>query len=558
MLIFSTFLGLSYLLSCNYDPQWDQREESKFRETNVNDNELGLKNTESSSNTASIASQMQTGRDILRQNLLMIQQAGKLIFGQQSFTFMSEDDSGTKNILWQNVPLLQSGSKKLVGDDPGILGVAVHYFSLISHQTAKSQAAKAVKSHLANGGVVAFEWHMRGCFSDDDSEKGMYTNVDQYGSKGAKRENNKCICAIANDWKVKNGQSGVGWLNERVDKFANAVKALGPQYSSRPMIFRPFHEHTGNWFWWHEPFWDCRNFAEAKNTKNLVTGVEAFKKVFRHTVNRIQSNPHGLNNFLIAYSPDKLYVDSWDYRYYPPAGRSNKSKSVAQLKAKYLQALPAEIVDIYGFDIYDPIEMHGEQLAARSVQAVSELAARDGKIAALTETGSYKIDGGKKGWYTNDLLNKTIGSSKIAFAMTWENRSVSYVPVAGRTDRSDFINFYNNDRSLFLKDISGILERPLTFGGDSSGSGTCVDPDGDGWGWDGEKSCQVKQCIDPDGDGWGWDGEKSCQLDSKPSPCVDPDGDGWGWDGEKSCQVNQCIDPDGDGWGWDGEKSCRV
>jgi len=46
--------------------------------------------------------------------------------------------------------------------------------------------------------------------------------------------------------------------------------------------------------------------------------------------------------------------------------------------------------------------------------------------------------------------------------------------------------------------------------------------------------------------------------------CYDWDGDGWGWDGEKGCQVEaveevlECYDWDGDGWGWDGEKGCRV
>ncbi len=47
---------------------------------------------------------------------------------------------------------------------------------------------------------------------------------------------------------------------------------------------------------------------------------------------------------------------------------------------------------------------------------------------------------------------------------------------------------------------------------------TCIDNDGDGWGWDGSKSCLIspltndKDCVDPDGDGWGWNGHASCRL----------------------------------------------
>ena len=81
------------------------------------------------------------------------------------------------------------------------------------------------------------------------------------------------------------------------------------------------------------------------------------------------------------------------------------------------------------------------------------------------------------------------------------------------------------------------------------GSRVCIDPDGDGYGWDGFNTCVVfssqnnsgyaDNCIDTDGDGWGWNGTASCRISSESHPssatCNDPDGDGWGWDGTKSC-----------------------
>jgi hypothetical protein len=48
----------------------------------------------------------------------------------------------------------------------------------------------------------------------------------------------------------------------------------------------------------------------------------------------------------------------------------------------------------------------------------------------------------------------------------------------------------------------------------------------------------TEKAIDPDGDGWGWENEKSCRV---PTPCQsaasDPDGDGWGWEKQRSCKV---------------------
>jgi len=70
--------------------------------------------------------------------------------------------------------------------------------------------------------------------------------------------------------------------------------------------------------------------------------------------------------------------------------------------------------------------------------------------------------------------------------------------------------------------------------------------------------------------GWGWDpvARMSCapqetdsltEVSNETTDCVDSDGDGWGWDGIKSCLVDEpCLDTDGDGWGWDGVKSCRA
>ena len=124
----------------------------------------------------------------------------------------------------------------------------------------------------------------------------------------------------------------------------------------------------------------------------------------------------------------------------------------------------------------------------------------------------------------------------------------------------------------------------------SLASAECVDSDGDGYGWDGKKTCIVnavsnsQKCIDPDGDGWGWANNKSCKVSESQtnstklnseapnnfnasfrnsSKCVDTDGDGYGWDGQKSCRISRpsqgkCIDSDGDGYGWDGKQSCRV
>ena len=80
------------------------------------------------------------------------------------------------------------------------------------------------------------------------------------------------------------------------------------------------------------------------------------------------------------------------------------------------------------------------------------------------------------------------------------------------------------------------------------------------------------QSSDPDGDGYGFENNTTCEVTANSSPvggassneCIDDNADGWGWNGTSSCQVpivpTDCVDTDpvGDGWGWDGSTSCRV
>lgn len=65
---------------------------------------------------------------------------------------------------------------------------------------------------------------------------------------------------------------------------------------------------------------------------------------------------------------------------------------------------------------------------------------------------------------------------------------------------------------------------------------------------DSRQNNQTITCIDSDGDGWGWTGTESCKTGTTSNPiqptnqrmqsaCIDSDGDGWGWDGVASCKV---------------------
>ena len=77
-------------------------------------------------------------------------------------------------------------------------------------------------------------------------------------------------------------------------------------------------------------------------------------------------------------------------------------------------------------------------------------------------------------------------------------------------------------------------------------NGAASDPDGDGWGWENNKSCRVvsgsggnypncgPNAIDPDNDGWGWENNQSCRMVSSGGSGSGGGGSGSGGDGRST------------------------
>ncbi len=103
------------------------------------------------------------------------------------------------------------------------------------------------------------------------------------------------------------------------------------------------------------------------------------------------------------------------------------------------------------------------------------------------------------------------------------------------------------------------------------------DSDGDGFGWENNASCAVApettgQCENRGDYPWGWNPItlRSCRLDTDDdrAACIDtpPNNDGWGWDGNESCQIpiemniSRCEESGSGVWGWNPttNTSCRL
>ncbi len=124
---------------------------------------------------------------------------------------------------------------------------------------------RRAKAWAAKGGVVTICWH---CGDD---------------FKGSHRES----LAAEPNWSklLTPGTSEYNALIAGMDKGAAALKEL--QEADVPVIWRPFHEFDGAWFWWGKG------------------GAENFKKLWRFMYDRY-TNEWGLNNLIwtLGYSGD--------------------------------------------------------------------------------------------------------------------------------------------------------------------------------------------------------------------------------------------------------------
>lgn len=289
---------------------------------------------------------------------------------------------------------VQSDVKLLTGSLPAVFGFDIAgienddslNIDNIPFTTMRELMIHAYKS----GGIVTVSWHADNPVSGGDS----------WDVKPA-------VSSLLRDSSTK---AKVELWHSRVATFLKTVKYKGKPI---PIVFRPWHEMNGHWFWWGDP-----------NASN-----EDYKELWKETVRQLRDK-HGLNNLLYAYSPNTL--DS---------------------KIDYLKYYPGdEYVDILGIDVYDFDNRDGYVESVKAnLEIVREVAQEKDKLYAFTETGLERI--GKENWFNN--LYSGIEDTGITWILFWRNatRKHHYVPFKGHSAEADFKKFSEQPKTLLLKDL---------------------------------------------------------------------------------------------------------
>lgn len=192
-----------------------------------------------------------------------------------------------------------------------------------------------------------------------------------------------------------------------------------------PLIFRPFHEHTGSWFWWGKD-----------HTSNAD-----YIALWRFTVDYLRKQ-RGFTQLLFAFSPgggDLRTVQDYLFRYPGDA-----------------------YVDVMGVDHYYDTNVPGLLQAVSTTVAAAEA---HGKIAALTEFGIQ--DGLSEltpaNWFRKNFFEPLVtheSAWRIAYALAWRNAGVDhcFVPYPGHPTAADFRNVCDDPRLVLQRDLPLALD----------------------------------------------------------------------------------------------------
>lgn len=322
---------------------------------------------------------------------------------------------------WFNEPG-RSDVKEVAGSYPAVYGWELADIELGHEENIDGVNFDLMRGYIQQGyqrgGVITVSWHMNNPVSG-----------------GNAWDTTRAVPAVLP------GGSHHDVFLQGLDRFAAFIQSLevgeGADRHLVPVIFRPWHEQSGHWFWWGAPHTDSLDY----------------QRLYRFTVEYLR-DVKGVHNLLYAYSPNSLSE-------YP--------------REQYWSWYPGDAyVDILGVDDY--YTMHdgygniGDGIAAFSQQLrwLVEQAEARGKIPALTETGLDRLE--ISDWFTSKLLASIKAdsvASRIAYLLVWRNTNFAresrdhfFAPYPGHASAEDFVRFTQDPLILLEDELPDLYTMP--------------------------------------------------------------------------------------------------
>lgn len=352
--------------------------------------------------------------------------ADQVLFGHQNDTHkcVGKNEgvySDTKDITGSISGIVGIDSLALTGTELGITDTV----------EAVAKSVEICKAAAAEGAIITLSTHMPNMSNakitatPDGAYRYDFSGCDFSESKDL---SNNCAQEVLPGGKY----------NAQFTAFMDIIAdyALALQEEDIPVLFRPYHENSGGWFWWGA----------------ATTDVETYNALFRYTEDYLAEK--GVHNFIYVYSPNGPLTSEEEYAKRYPGD---------------------DYVDIVGFDYYNDYNEYPAQYddsfmesLRTTCQVVKGFGEKHGKVAVVAETGVrvMKADGSDnegilvkdnpikgQNWYKN--VNQIAKEEGMSYFLVWANFSDTnfYVPYKfgekGQELVNEFIDYYNEDSSVF-------------------------------------------------------------------------------------------------------------
>jgi mannan endo-1,4-beta-mannosidase len=322
---------------------------------------------------------------------------------KEKYTLFGHQDDLAYGVNWKYVAG-KSDIKDVVNDYPAVYGWDIARIELDSANNIDGipfeKMRKYIQDGYQRGGVITLSWHFDNPLSGGsawDTTKNAVASILPGGTKH---------------------QLYVSWL-DKAAKFMGSLK--GQKGEAIPILFRPFHELTGNWFWWG---------------KNTCSAAE-FKSAWRFTIDYLR-NKKKLHNLIIVYNTNGI-----------------------QTAQEFLERYPSNnMVDLVSFDLYqfDQDKEAFIKNVRHNLNILTKVAKENNKLAAFAETGYEAIP--DKNWWT-ETLYPAIKNYPLSYVLVWRNAGYMpsmkkehyYAPYKGQLSEADFKKFYQQKNILFEKTL---------------------------------------------------------------------------------------------------------
>jgi mannan endo-1,4-beta-mannosidase len=341
---------------------------------------------------------VRTPADALLERLSAQIEDGKIMFGHQDdlmygHSWKIEDDADI---------FVQSDVKASCGKYPAVYGMDLGGIELQSPANLDKNyfdnMRKSAVAHHERGGITTFSWHPRNPLTGGDAWDVTSDQVVASILPGGEKH-----------------ELFMGWLANAADFMESIKTADGQQV---PLIFRPWHEHTGSWFWWGQ---------------RLCT-TEQYKALWQMTYDYMVKE-RGMTQLVWAYSPG--------------AGELSSAEVFGE---RY----PGdEIIDMVGFDCYAGADRERYLASMKNALDITKAFAQEhGKLMAITETGYEGIKDPK--WWT-EVLYTVMKDYPVSYVLVWRNACDAhmqhhfYAPFPEHESAEDFRTFTSLEQIIMIK-----------------------------------------------------------------------------------------------------------